>query len=127
MNGTLLAAFFAETAIVTYRQYAGEGVAGGGISVPWGAPMNLPLPSTYTAPVIFFGALALIPESGSSFAGLVGWGIVLATLLNLWNPSGQVKPTGTSPLTGVDTTQQVGYQSVGGLPTITANQNVSKG
>lgn len=85
-NATLLSAFFAETAIITYRQYQG-----GGVQVPYTAPVPLPLPSTYTAPIVFFGALALIPASGATFAGLVGWGIVVATLLNLWNPSGQVQ------------------------------------
>ncbi|HVH77977.1 MAG TPA: hypothetical protein VM782_01185 [Stellaceae bacterium] len=80
---SLLAAFFVETVLITYRQ-----MRGGGIQVPAQAPLSLPLPSSYTAPIVFYGALALIPSpEGQRFAGLVGWGIVVATLLNLWDPA----------------------------------------
>jgi hypothetical protein len=88
---SLLTAFFAEVALISYRQYAGSGVSGGGIQVPQQAPLNLPLPSAYTAPIIFYGALALVPGQGQHIAGMIGWGIVIATLLNLWDPSGNVK------------------------------------
>jgi hypothetical protein len=83
----LLSAFLAEVVIVTYRTYSRSGVAGGGLQVPAQAPMNLPLPSYYTAPIIAYGALALVPASGQQFASLVGWGLVVATLLKLWDPT----------------------------------------
>lgn len=96
MAGSLLAAFVAEVTLITYRQYSQGGVAGGGINVPGSAPMNLPLPASYTAPIIAFGALALVPPSGQSFAGLVGWGLVLATVLNLF-PGARSTVTLTPP------------------------------
>lgn len=83
----LLSAFLAEVVIVTYRAYSKSGVAGGGIPVPAAAPINLPLPAYYTAPIIAYGALALVPASGQQFASMVGWGLVVATLLKLWDPS----------------------------------------
>lgn len=94
-NSSLLAAFMAETALITYRDYAG-----GGIQVGRNAPLNLPLPASYTAPVVFFGALALVPQAGQQVAGLVGWGIVVATLLNLWDPTGKVKAQGAAAKAG---------------------------
>lgn len=83
---SLLAAFFAEVALITYRAFSQSGVTGGGISTPAQAPINLPLPAYYTAPIIFYSALALIPDSGAQFAAALGWGMVVATGLNLWNP-----------------------------------------
>jgi len=93
----LLSAFLAEVVIVTYRAYSKSGVAGGGISTPDQAPLNLPLPSYYTAPILAYGALALIPASGQQFASMVGWGLVVATLLNLWDPA---TPTTIAPKKG---------------------------
>lgn len=86
-----MSAFLAETVLITYRQYAGGGVQGGGIKVPDSAPLNLPLPASYTAPIVAYGALALIPGEGQRLATAIGWGLVVATFLNLWNPSGKVK------------------------------------
>lgn len=91
-QGTLLTAFLAETVLITYRQYAG-----GGVQVPTSAPVPLPIPASYTAPIIAYGALALIPGEGARLAGMIGWGLVVATLLNLWNPSGSVKQQTTVP------------------------------
>lgn len=90
MSSSLYAAFFTQVGIVTYREYAGSGVSGGGIITPTQAPIGLPLPSVYTAPIIVYGALALFPSSAGNLPGLIGWGFVVATLLNLWNPSGKV-------------------------------------
>ncbi len=94
---SLLAAFFAQVAIITYRTYRGasSGVAGGGIAVPTQAPMNLPLPASYTAPIFVYGVLALVPGEGQRVAGMVGWGFVVATLLNLW--PAQLIPTTLTP------------------------------
>lgn len=89
----LLGAFLAQVVIVTYRSYAGGGVAGGGIQVPGQAPLNLPLPSNYTAPIVVYGLLGLVPGQAQHVAGLIGWGLVVATFLNLWDPTGHVKQT----------------------------------
>ena len=109
MNGSLLAAFMTEVALVTYRNYAGSGVAGGGVQVPGQAPLNLPLPADYTAPVVAYGVLAVFPPSASTVAGAIGWGLVVATLLNLWDPAGKVKPVAAQvpggPVAGQSPTQ----------------------
>lgn len=84
----LLGAFLVEMALVSYRD-----ITQGGIKVRQGqqstAPIKAPLPSLYTSGIIVYGSLALI---GSSFRAaapvttLVGWGFVVATLLNLYTP-----------------------------------------
>mgnify|MGYP001545292766 CR=1 FL=1 len=89
---SLLGAFLAQIVIISYREYAGSGVAGGGINKPAQAPISAPLPSAYAAPIIVYGALALVPGQGQRVAGAIGWGFVVATLLNLWNPAGKVNP-----------------------------------
>jgi hypothetical protein len=58
-----------------------------------------PPPSDFVAVAIIFGGLSLFPESGAKFASAVGWGLVLATFLNLWSPATPTKlaiPGGTA-------------------------------
>lgn len=74
----LLTAFLAEVALITYRNVKP------GISVPTDAPIPAPLPSVYAAPAIAFGLLGLVPSRGQSVAGMIGWGLVAATFLNLF-------------------------------------------
>jgi hypothetical protein len=81
----LLAAALVEAGIVTYRDLSANKV--------------LPPPSDYVAVAIVFGGLSLFPESASGFTSLFGWGIVLATWLNLWSPQTPTKlavPGGTA-------------------------------
>jgi hypothetical protein len=73
----LLAAALVEVGLVTYRDLSGQKV--------------LPPPSDYVAVAIIFGGLGLFPESGANFASLVGWGLVVATFLNLWSPATPTK------------------------------------
>lgn len=82
MNSVTTAAI-AETVLVTYRQI-GQGKLAG--AVPARQPHVAPLPSTYTAIVIVYGVLHLIPGNGAKVASAIGWGLVVATFLNLWNP-----------------------------------------
>jgi hypothetical protein len=95
---SLLAAFFAEVTLITYRAFRG-GVASqlSGAANPT-SPLPLPLPAFYTAPIIFYGALALFPESGSTLAASLGWGMVAATALRLWDPTTPTK-AGTAAAT----------------------------
>lgn len=88
----------------------------GGIVVPWLAEMiiitirdlkkgstnnvaGLPLPADYLASFAIFGVLGALPESANTFAAVTGWGFVIATFLNLVDPTlnkaGQ--PNGTAP------------------------------
>ena len=91
MNPTLMAAWLAELAIITYRSAANKD------SIPNRPIKALPLPSEYAATFVIYGALSFIPESGARAASAMGWGLVLATLLNLWNPDGTVKKVSAAP------------------------------
>jgi hypothetical protein len=90
MNGGLLSAWLAEVVLITYRAIKQPAATGstGTQSVP-----SLPLPSYYAATFVVYGALAFLPESAGNFGALVGWGFVVATALNLYEP---VK-AGTTP------------------------------
>jgi hypothetical protein len=70
-----------ELALVTYRS-----VTQGGVKVPSAAPLHAPLPSLYTSAIIIYGGLAVLPKSLAPVPALVGWGFVVATLLNLYTP-----------------------------------------
>ena len=78
---TLLAAAFVETLLVTYRA-----VTQGGTKTPTAAPIHAPLPSLYTSVIVVYGALGVLPKSLAPLPGMVGWGFVVATLLNLYTP-----------------------------------------
>lgn len=76
MRGLLLAALV-ETGLITWRDLSKEAM--------------LPLPSDYVAVAIFFGGLSLFPESASGFTSTLGWGMVLATFLGLFDPTNPTK------------------------------------
>lgn len=81
----LLGAFLVEVGLVTYRD-----VALGGIQVKKGkqstAPLHAPLPSLYTSVIVIYGGLSLLPRSMAPLPAMVGWGFVVATFLNLFDP-----------------------------------------
>ena len=74
----VLSAFFAQVVIITYR-----GVKGG----TSGPIKGLPLPADYVGATIIYGALGLLGGTQAApVATLAGWGLVVATLVNLWTP-----------------------------------------
>jgi hypothetical protein len=77
----LLAAFFVEVALVTYRS-----VSQGGVKVPATAPIPAPLPSLYTSAIVLYGGLSLLPSALAPLPAMIGWGVVVATWLNLYTP-----------------------------------------
>ena len=83
MKTGLLTAWLAQVAIITYR---------GVKTTPRTTPLPMPLPSTYVSSFIIYGGLSLLPAEASTFAGAIGWGLVAATLLNLWTPGGALAP-----------------------------------
>ena len=90
-------AWIAEIIIITYRGVRQSKFKNN--PVP-----NFALPSEYAASVIVFGGLSLVPQDSDwgRVAGAIGWGLVLATTLNLWNPSSgvsQASPTFEVPKT----------------------------
>lgn len=96
----LLAAALAETALVTWRDLKVD-------KMP-------PPPSDYVSVAVIYGGLALFPEGASQVTSLFGWGLVLATFLNFWNPaapwnlvkSGTVAP-GSAPAASLGNTSAV--------------------
>ena len=74
---SILLAFMAELGIITYRDLSGHD--------PSRTIAGLPLPADYLAAVAIFGALGLVPKDSpaAKVAGLFGWGIVIATYLNV--------------------------------------------
>jgi hypothetical protein len=98
----LFAAALVESAIVTWRDVSTN-------KVP-------PPPSDFVAVAIIYGGLSLLPDSGSSFASLVGWGFVAATFLNLWSPS---TPTKLAVSGGVANVPSASQQASGAKTTIT--------
>ena len=69
----LLAAALVEAGLVTWRDLKVS-------KLP-------PPPSDYVAVAIVYGGLSLLPDSASSVASLFGWGLILATLMNFWDPA----------------------------------------
>lgn len=69
------------------------------VVLPWLAEIGLitwrdmrnakhpPLPSELLSTFVIFGALSLIPEEYGTLSALAGWGLVVATLLNAYDPS----------------------------------------
>lgn len=87
MDTTLTAAWVAELVLIAYR--------GGKQSATTVRPIpGLAMPAEYASTFVVFGALSLVPDSSpwARVAGIFGWGIVAASLLNLWNPPGSASP-----------------------------------
>lgn len=73
----------AETAIIVYRSVK-QGRAATN-PIPY-----LPMPVELADVAVFYGALSLAQGGLEPLATAIGWGIVVATLLNLWTPGGTV-------------------------------------
>lgn len=85
MNG-LLSSWLVELGLVTWRAFNGGNNRAHG--------PRPPLPSEVAAVMLVFGALGLVPGEGQRVAGMVGWGLVVATFLNFdWQDVGQGKAT----------------------------------
>ena len=76
MSG-ILSAFMAEIILITYR-----GAKAGKLTkdLPVG---HLPVPADYVGAMIIFGLLSALPGELKRPAGVMGWGIVVATALNV--------------------------------------------
>lgn len=113
--GALLAAFVAEIGLITYRDVAGSTAQKQNHTVA-----GLPLPADYMAAILLFGVLGLASSPGAQkTAALFGWGIVIATYMNLM--PGVPKPipgaTGgsSSTTTSATTTAATSSSNSGGL------------
>ena len=96
----LLSAWLAEMILIAYR----GSVRGTTASNP--IP-HLAVPAEYAGTFVIFGALSFVPGQGQRVAGLMGWALVVATALNLYNaggmatvaPSTAAQPTTPAPAT----------------------------
>jgi hypothetical protein len=94
----LITALVAELGIITWRDLHQQKI--------------FPPPSDYAAAAIIFSIFGLVGEWNARVATTLGWGIVLATFLELWDPS---SPTNVSGAPGA-ATGTPGYNPNGGLP-----------
>lgn len=83
----LVLAFMAETGLVSWRSV--------------NTNKRPPFPSELVAPVLAYGVLGAVASyrPAATGAALVGWGLVAATFLNLYQPVTPTAsdPTGTNP------------------------------
>lgn len=98
MTGTMTA-LFAELALITYR----GSLRGTSATNPIG---NLPVPADYAGAIILFTILGAIPGEAARPAAIFGWGLVVATFLNLYNPN-NVPKVGTAKVTATASTQPI--------------------
>ncbi len=86
---SVLAPALAEVALITYRDVkAGTNVVN---PLP-----HFPLPSQFLSVGIVYGALAMFPDNASTLAATIGWGFVIATLLNVFTPAQTVASTNSA-------------------------------
>jgi hypothetical protein len=96
----VVTAAIAEAIVITYRDVKNGSNKDNPIP-------HFPLPSQYASVAIVYGALSFAPKTFENVAGAIGWGFVVATLLNLWTPGGGVKlatTNATAPTTTPTTT-----------------------
>jgi hypothetical protein len=91
---SVLGPFVVETAIITYRAVGSKSTVES--PIPFA-----PVPSQYVSAGLIYAALALLP---GNLGPLIGWGFVVATLLNLWTPGGKIATTTPSTTTTGATT-----------------------
>ncbi len=106
--GSLLTAWLVEIGLITYRGAKQGRYVNNPIS-------HLALPSEYTATFVVYGGLALVPGAGKPVAAAFGWGIVVATLLNLWDPATVGNKGGVAVIGGPST------KTTSGAPVLTPN------
>jgi len=88
VNGSLTAAWLAEIVVITYRSSKQGTLKASPIP-------GLPVPSAFAASFVIYGALSFVPgDRGRAIASAFGWGLVAATVLNLWDPATLGRPGG---------------------------------
>lgn len=85
------------------------------IAIPWGAEIAIitwrsvkdrnrpPIPSELLASFIVFGGISLLAPSQPKIASLMGWGIVIATALNVFPTLANSQPSATDQTSGEPT------------------------
>jgi len=88
MASPLLAPIVAETVLITYRDIKN----GSNVNNP--IP-HFPLPSQYLSVAVVFGTLSLLPKQYDRLSSIFGWGMVIATALNVFTPGKTAVTTNT--------------------------------
>lgn len=96
MNNQLMLPWLAELILITFRGFTKKTKEVHPVSF-------LPVPADFTATFIVFGALAFIPGQWQRPATIFGWGVVIATAFNVWDPT--TGKLGSSSSGGGQTTQ----------------------
>lgn len=73
MNGAVAWPWMAEIGIVSWRSVVRD--------------KRPPLPSELLATFVIFGAFSIVSVSQPKIGSALGWGIVIATGLSLWDPT----------------------------------------
>jgi hypothetical protein len=109
MANPLLYPALAETVVITYR-----GIKNG-TNVNNPIP-HFPMPNQLASVLIVYGGLSLFPERADKLAAMLGWGFVVATVLNLYSPGKQA----TSTTTNVPSSVKAGSSLIAGTTTATS-------
>lgn len=117
---SITTAWLAELVVITYRS-AKQSAVGKGVDRPIA---HLPMPSEFVATFVVFGGLSLIPGRGQTAATYVAWGLVVATVLNLWDPTTIGNKGGVAVKGGPSTKDQPGAPAIA-PPTAAAQQGAS--
>lgn len=104
----VLGAFFAQVVIITYKATAG------GVRTPATAPLPVPLPASYTGAALIYGGLSILPAALAPVTTLVAWGLVVATLLNVF-PLAPKAPSVTAASKATGSLGAVGSTTTTGL------------
>lgn len=88
----VLSAWLVEVMIIVYRDVKRSDVANNNLIG------GLPLPADFVGTFVVFGALGALAEvdSARTVAGLAAWGFVVATAVNILNPSNPLHPLASS-------------------------------
>lgn len=115
MTGVVIA-WFTEVVLITYRAMRKPTTTSSAVNSSVNNTVGgLPLPSEYLATFVIFGTLSLFSGNAEKPATVAAWGYVIATALNLFDPtfsSAGSKVTNTS--TGTTATNPVNPSATAG-------------
>jgi hypothetical protein len=86
MANPLLYPALAETVVITYRGVKNGTNANNPIP-------HFPMPNQLASVLIIYGGLSLFPQRAEKLSAMLGWGFVIATVLNLYAPGKQASST----------------------------------
>jgi hypothetical protein len=114
----LFGAFLFEVGLITYRAVTGGQVVTRKAQQST-APLPAPLPSVYTSAILIYGGLGLLPKSLAPVPALLGWGLVVATFVNLYNPGAANKAAAANASLAAGLTTAPTKTATTGAPPVT--------